>query len=288
MIPKKIGNFERYTKRPNAISHGFLYTKEFITPLPIQNKRIVRVFLPYDYFTNPEKRYGVMYMSDGQNMVDKYTTAYGEWNIDLRNYEMMKEGYNGLIYVGFDCPNEEYPRMAEMIPSSMVLNELANEAKENYQICGEIYLDYILKEIKPIIDQTFRTIPNRDNTLFGGSSMGGLIAFYAGFYHQDLVSKTLCFSPGFILSDVQPFLNFVDDLINQYGKDIKMAFLSGGKDLETDILKITYQTYEFLLSKGFSNNQINLIIDSSGIHHEDFWYSYFKKSLAFLLDQPNH
>lgn len=287
MIPNQIGIFERYTKKPNTIEYGYLYIYEFETDLPLEKMRKVRVFLPDDYFTNIDKKYSVMYMSDGQNMVDKYSTAFGEWNIDVRNHEMMEEGYDGLIYVGLDSPVDYYARMAEMIPTCMILNNKKYKISTKYQICGDVYLDYIFNVIKPIIDQTFRTNSSRENTLFGGSSMGGLISFYAGFYRQDVVSKTLCFSPGFLLSSNGLFLKMIDELIEKYGKNVKMSFLSGGEGLEKEILAPTYKVYEHLLKKGFDTNQIQLMIDSREIHHESFWSKYFKNAVEFLLEEEN-
>lgn len=287
MIPNQIGLFERYTKIPNTIEYGYLYIHELETNLPLEKKRTVRVFLPDDYFTNTNKKYSVMYMSDGQNMVDKYTTAYGEWDVDVRNHEMMEEGYDGLIYVGFDSPSDYYARMAEMIPTCMTLNNKKYKMDKNYQICGEVYLDYIFNVIKPIIDQTFRTNPERENTLFGGSSMGGLISFYAGFYRQDVVSKTLCFSPAFLLSNNRLFLKMIDELIDKYGNNVKMSFLSGGKELDSEILYPTYKVYNHLFKRGFTIDQVHLVIDSKGIHNESFWSKYFKNAVEFLLEEKN-
>lgn len=285
MIEEKIGLFELYNKEPNNIKYGYLYQCLFETYLPIEKNRMVRVFLPDDYFTNKDKRYGVMYMSDGQNLVDKYLSAFGEWNIDEHNHEMMKNGYEGLIYVGFDCPKCVSARCAEMIPEDLFCSGelyLLENAKK-YPHCGSKYLDYIFKEIKPIIDQTFRTLPDRDHTLFGGSSMGGLISFYAGFYCQNFVSKILCYSPAFVLSKQTVFIKFLRQLVKRYGSNIKIAFLNGGRGLEKLLMKHTTLAYLELLKLDFDEKQLDMVIDSSEDHNEAFWSKYFIHSMEFLL-----
>ena len=78
---RQIGPFKLYTKKPNDITWGNLYTMEVVLPVLEQKKRTVRVFLPEGYSTN--KKYPVLYMADGQNIVDKYTTASGAWDIDV-------------------------------------------------------------------------------------------------------------------------------------------------------------------------------------------------------------
>ncbi len=284
MLPKEIELFTRYDKKPNNIKHGFLYQCLFDTPLPKQRKRIVRVFLPFDYFEKTNKKYSVMYMSDGQNLVDKYLSAYGEWNIDEHNYQMMKKGYDGLIYVGFDCPNDEDTRFYEMVPENFICSEKQSENQDFYY-CGSLYLDCIFKIIKPVIDQTFRTIPDRDHTIFGGSSMGGLISFYAGFYYQSLVSKVLCYSPAFSLANQTNLRKFYKELVNKYGTNIKIALLSGGKEFEKIFIKPTAFTYLELLRLGFKEEQLDMIIDTSGKHHEAFWSKYFIHSMEFLLNE---
>ena len=285
MIPKEIGIFKHYNKRPNAIKYGFLYDHLFETTLPQENERMIRVFLPDDYFTHTDKRYGVMYMSDGQNLVDKYLTQYDEWDIDVRNHEMMKNGYDGLIYVGLDSPKDSYVRGAEMFPET--LQAKAKYQREGLAACASIYLDYLFDVVKPIIDKTFRTIPDRNHTIFGGSSMGGLIGFYAGFYRQDVISKVLCYSPGFILAPSKVMNRFTIDLIKQYGSNVKIALLSGGTGFEKQFIKPTCHMYLFLLKHGFKPSQLDLLIDSSGIHHESFWSKHFIRSMEFLLNDGN-
>jgi enterochelin esterase-like enzyme len=44
---------------------------------------------------------------------------------------------------------------------------------------ADSYLRYLVDELKPFIDGRFRTRPGRDDTFIMGSSMGGLISWYA-------------------------------------------------------------------------------------------------------------
>ena len=58
----------------------------------------------------------------------------------------------------------------------------------------------MIRELKPYIDQTFPTIPFRECTAIGGSSMGGLMAAYALVKYNQYISKAACLSPaiGFV------------------------------------------------------------------------------------------
>jgi predicted alpha/beta superfamily hydrolase len=44
---------------------------------------------------------------------------------------------------------------------------------------ADAYLRFLVDELKPFVDATYRTLPGRDDTFVMGSSMGGLISLYA-------------------------------------------------------------------------------------------------------------
>ena len=46
-------------------------------------------------------------------------------------------------------------------------------------IMGNAYLAFIVRELKPWVDDHFPTLPQAEHTSIMGSSMGGLISLYA-------------------------------------------------------------------------------------------------------------
>ena len=99
---EKIGPFELYTKTPNDIHYGCLYTMEVELPILYSKKRIIRVYLPENYDKNC--KFPILFMADGQNIVDKFTAAFGAWSIDVHEHNLIKKGYPSFIVVGIDCP----------------------------------------------------------------------------------------------------------------------------------------------------------------------------------------
>ena len=55
-------------------------------------------------------------------------------------------------------------------------------------------MQWILSEVKPLIDLEYRTIPFRECTGIAGSSMGGLMALYAVTHYNRWFSKGGCIS----------------------------------------------------------------------------------------------
>ena len=58
-------------------------------------------------------------------------------------------------------------------------------------------MDWIVNEIKPVIDQQYRTLPEREHTAIGGSSMGGLMALLGIVKYNRWFSKASCVSVAF-------------------------------------------------------------------------------------------
>lgn len=155
------------------------------------NREMV-VYLPPSYQSNPSKKYPVMYMHDGQNIFDKVTGAFGkEWYVDEKiEYLIQKNVSEEVIIVGV------YNGLGERI------NEYTPTSNPEYGGGdGKKYLDFLAKEVKPFIDKTYRTKADKQNTAVGGSSLGGLISFYAGVYYPEVFGKIAIMSPSFWWND---------------------------------------------------------------------------------------
>ena len=126
------------------------------------------VYLPESYEEDPERRYPVMYLFDGHNVFFDEDATYGtSWGM----YDYMEESGKQMILVGIECNREGDGRLREYAPVTFEDSELGRIEGE-----GKRYMHWLIKELKPYIDGNFRTLPDRENTLICGSSMGGLMA----------------------------------------------------------------------------------------------------------------
>ena len=282
----KIGQFTLYKKKPNAIKYGFLYTLETKIPVSFEKKRTVRVYLPEDY--DETKTYPVMYMSDGQNMVDKYTTLYGEWNIDVRMHERIKKGKQSFILVGVDCPKNPVHRMQEYIANDLKLDlknldiDAKKYAKKKPLPYGREFDKWIVEELKPLIDKTFKTKPEKEFTAAGGSSMGGLFAFEIASLYQETFGFALSFSPAFGLYKDEDVSKLIIER-KLTPNDQKYFFFCGGKDLDAMLLPGTINAYGTMVRLGFDNKHNGLMIDSNCGHSEKTWSKYYNEAAKFWL-----
>ena len=58
------------------------------------------------------------------------------------------------------------------------------------------YLKFLVDELKPFIDDNFRTLSGRSNTYTMGASMGGSISAYAISEYPDIFGGAACLSTG--------------------------------------------------------------------------------------------
>lgn len=273
-LPLEISGFKKYIKKPNAISSGTLYTKEITLSVPYEKKRTLRVYLPEEY--DGKKRFPVMYLCDAQNMVDKYTSAFGEWNFDERMVETTKEGYSPFIIVGCDCPKKPFNRMREYI---MEETPIARN-KEPVKGYGKIYAKDIVTKIKPEIDRVFMTLPDKEHTAHGGSSMGGLFSFDIVSSYPDVFSFALSFSPAFFVMKVKEYEEAVAKRNYQINKQ-KYFFFSGDQDLDARILPGTLKMYKYMKKLGFDWEHNALLIVSTLGHNERSWNEVLNQAIKF-------
>ncbi len=157
-----------------------------IPELTGEETRRVFVYLPDYYDDDPNRRFPVMYMFDGQNIFFDADASFGKsWGM----YNFMSWTRKPLIIVAVEC-NRNGQRFSEYAPMSY-------ENKEHGYIKGrgKITMDWLVKSLKPRIDSTYRTLADRDNTLIAGSSMGGLMALYGVSCYNKVFRRGACLSP---------------------------------------------------------------------------------------------
>ena len=272
----QIGPF-RLDKAKTTMKYGHYYKALLDVPFS-REKRYVRVWLPEDYdFSNDQKRFPVIYFSDGQNLVNQKLCAFGCWKLDLVAHDLLVNKDLSFIAVGIDSPKDSLVRFNELNPPYP-----PEKVKEGHPY-GDQFVNYIAETLKPLIDQYFFTSKRKEDVAIGGSSMGGIMAFYAGVTRHDTFGFALDFSPAFFLYNKKTWSSLLDTFNISAEDKVKHFFYVGGKDFEKRFLNPTKETYCYLKSKGFNEKQIALLVDLNEIHHEDAWHKHLKEALLFWL-----
>lgn len=151
----------------------------------LENQRTLVVYLPPGYRTNLAQRYPVLYMHDGQNLFDPATAFQGVcWEAnDTAERLILTRRLHPLIIVGiYNTPD----RIAEY---TVHVDPKLQGGK------GKLYARFLFEEVKPFIDRTYRTLPDRKTTAVAGSSLGGVVTLAMARDHADQFSMVGAISP---------------------------------------------------------------------------------------------
>ncbi len=163
-----------------------------IPQLSGEMERRVYLYLPDSYEKQKEKRYPVMYMFDGHNVFFDSDATYGKsWGMN----KYMVGAKKDLIIVAVECNHEGSSRLEEYSPVNFD-NSTLGKIKGR----GRVYMNWLVNTLKPQIDQKYRTLTDRRNTIICGSSMGGLMALYGATVYNHLFQRAACLSPSLWVS----------------------------------------------------------------------------------------
>lgn len=152
----------------------------------LKHRRDVIVYLPPGYHDSPDCRYPVCYLHDGQNLFDP-ATAFGgtDWQLHQTAEDLIdRREISPLIIVGINNTGE-----ARMLEYTHVGDRGGRGG------LAQRYGRAIIEELKPLVDRQYRTLPGREFTTMGGSSLGGLVSAYLGMQHPDVFGNLILMSP---------------------------------------------------------------------------------------------
>ena len=149
--------------------------------------RRVYLYLPDLYDEEPDRRFPVMYMFDGHNVFFDSDATYGKsWG--MNRYMSMTR--TPLIIVAVECNHNGSCRLEEYSPMDFEDFDLGRIKGR-----GRVYMDWLIDTLKPEIDRRYRTLPQRENTIIAGSSMGGLMSLFGAMEYNHVFQRAACLSP---------------------------------------------------------------------------------------------
>ncbi len=279
------GTLKRFEKFPS----------EYVSP------RNIDVWIPDGY--DPLKKYDVLYMHDGQMLFDSMQTwNRQEWGVDETVSQLIREKkIRPVIIVGIwnsgstrhveYCPQKPFQALPGIYRDSLL--QLGRRKDSSIIFKGEIqsdaYLSFIVKELKPYIDRTYSTYADPAHTFIGGSSMGGMISWYAVCEYPEVFGGAICLSTHWTIIYTEK---------NNLVPASMLGYLSGHLpdpkkhrfyfDFGTATLDTLYEPYQMqanriLLDHGYKFKQWRTVKFPGDDHSERAWRQRLHIPLRFLL-----
>lgn len=263
----QVENWDDLSPNPNTISTNVHLIDNSFKMETLDKERTIYIYLPANY-KNTTQSYPVLYMHDGQNLFDQSRSYSGEWEVDETLDKLSESKDLNLIVVAIDHGAHE--RLDEYSPWK--LKDYPSKQE------GDAYLKFIIQNLKPYIDQNYRTLSDRTNTGIMGSSLGGLISYYGVLQYADTFGKAGIFSPSFEVADISSdFIKDHSDL-----NRTRMYFMAGNKEskhMKGNMLK----TIQLMNEAGFPEKNIKSKVVEEGEHNEKLWREEFPAAIEWLF-----
>ncbi len=229
--------------------------------------RHLTLYLPHDY-DQSKQHYPVAYMWDGQNLFGDRGSFAGGWHLHQALDMRATRGKTVPIVVAI---HHGATRESELVPWPV---------EEQGEAQADAMLDWLIGTLMPMVEKDLRVLPGPDQTMIGGSSLGGLLSLYAFFRHNDHFGKALCMSPSLWLAEGKIF-EYVSKA--RCGGDPRLYLDCGAKEAEGIVIEHAEWMAQLLERKGFRKDHHYLWRpDLRGDHNERAWRRRLPRALHFL------
>ena len=273
-------------------AHGTLerfpqFTSQFVPT------RDVVVWLPEGYQTGDSC--DVLYMHDGNMLFDATTTwNRREWQVDEVTDSLIQAGLiRPCIVVGIYNTDD---RLTEYFPAKTWQHVAEADRKDAdlKKLTADAYLQFIVEELKPFIDQRYKPLTTREHTFMMGSSMGGLISLYALCEYPQVFGGVACLSSHLSMAhlpngvDGEPWATGFRNYVGQHLPEANSSLIymdHGTEGFDADYGQYQEQLDSVIRAKGWDTQHYMSLVFDGDDHNETCWGKRLNQPLQFLLSK---
>jgi enterochelin esterase-like enzyme len=197
---------------PKNIPHGTVRSKEYYSNVTGKWRRLF-VYCPPGYDNDLNKRYPVLYLQHGGGEDERGWVVQGKVDVILDN--LIAEGKANPMLIVMDQGYANRPGKSNETPTG-------NDRWAAFE-------DVLIGELIPMIDKTYRTIPDRKNRAMAGLSMGSNQTFNIGLKNQDTFSSLGIFSVPRSITLPKEFDEALKDS-NSFNSKMNLIWISVGTE----------------------------------------------------------
>jgi enterochelin esterase family protein len=197
---------------PKDVPHGDIRAHYYFAKSTGQTRRCF-VYTPPGYDTNLTARYPVLYLQHGM----------GE---DARGWPT--QGRVGFILDNLIAEGKAKPMLVVMDDGGITPGAMGRPRRGGGPMFWDKFTQVLIEDIIPMIDATYRTIPDREHRAIAGLSLGGTQTWGITQAHLDDFAYIGCFSAPFGFPEVPGGFNGLLGDPAAFAKQVKVLFVSIG------------------------------------------------------------
>lgn len=229
---------------------------------------VLNAYLPPSY--DGYRKFPVLYMQDGGNLfLDNVSPIESFFKAGT-----LKE----MMMIGIVPHN----RLDEYTPWYL---PALDSRYPNFGGKGEAYLDFLVQEIRPFINNQYCTLLERENTGIMGFSLGGLISMYAASLYPEIFGRIGSLSGSFWYEGFLEYLRAADSSYLESRIYIDAGELEGKNksSIQGNMVENTEMIPEILQRKNLKPHNCRLMIHQSMDHNYIHFIKRFPAAIKWLF-----
>jgi len=276
----RYGRVERYDNFPST----------FVEP------RHIEIWLPPSY--DGRREHAVLYMHDGQMLFDAETTWNKQsWAVDqvaapmidrglLRNFIVVAPWNLGPLRFAEYFPQAWFKRLSTA--TQVRLQQRMSEVR----LRSDEYLRFLVHELKPWVDDRYKTLRAREHCMLMGSSMGAVISLYALCEYPEIFVGAACLSThwigGYERNPEVPnaALEYLSDRLPEPAR-VRLWMDRGTIELDALYEEAQQAVDRLLYTKGFRAPGFKSLVHEGSGHNERDWHRHLPGPLSHLFSSTS-
>lgn len=266
------------SQEDDALLHPRLRLHKAFQSSYLPDDRDVIVYVPPGYDEEPERKYPVLYLHDGQNLFDGRTSFVKDrtWQVREHADAAIEAGeVEPLVIVGIYNTGDRR------------LSEYTHEY--NWQMGGgqaDAYGQLVTRELLPWIANHYRVRQDRQNTGLGGSSLGGLVSLYLGLRYPAVFGKLAVLSPS-VWWNHKSILGYLNEHAPQMWERPRVWLDVGDNEGQKAVRDVEHLARRLKANGWKPGETMHFEKVHGGTHDEASWATRVRPMLRFLFPQEN-
>jgi len=266
------------SQEDDALLHPRLRLHKAFQSSYLPDDRDVIVYVPPGYDEEPERKYPVLYLHDGQNLFDGRTSFVKDrtWQVREHADAAIEAGeVEPLVIVGIYNTGDRR------------LSEYTHEY--NWQMGGgqaDAYGQLVTRELLPWIANQYRVRQDRQNTGLGGSSLGGLVSLYLGLRYPAVFGKLAVLSPS-VWWNHKSILGYLNEHAPQMWEQPRVWLDVGDNEGQKAVRDVEHLARRLKANGWKPGETMHFEKVHGGTHDEASWATRVRPMLRFLFPQEN-